>query len=262
VRSRRSASASRTTRSSSPSTKSHAASAFFPSPFDAAAIVTLDGVGEWPTTTIGVGEGNRIALLREQNFPHSLGLLYSAFTADTGFRPNFDEYEVKGLAPYGRPVYRSSERWTPCRPRARRWPTCAPRSTSSMSERAPAPLRKKLVLALGASVVTFLVLEGAARVWIARLASPEQFSKFASLAQYRERAGGDEWWFGLIVPRRYLGYALAPNLVDGPNRHNSLGFRGEEFPREKPPGETRIACLGASTTYTIPCPTGGGPTRT
>lgn len=123
-----------------------------------------------------------------------------------------------------------------------------------MTERAPAPLRMKVLLALGSLLVTFTALETAARVWITYLASPEQFSKFASLAQYRARAGGDEWWFGLIVPRRYVGYALAPNLVDGPNRHDALGFRGEDFPIVKPPGETRIACLGASTTYTILVP--------
>ncbi len=85
--------------------EAHAASAFFPSPFQEAAIVTLDGVGEWPTTTIGVGEGNRISILKEQNFPHSLGLLYSAFTYYTGFRVNSDEYKVMGLAPYGKPKY-------------------------------------------------------------------------------------------------------------------------------------------------------------
>ncbi len=85
--------------------ESHAASAFFPSPFSEAAIVTLDGVGEWPTATIGVGEGNRIRLLKEQNFPHSLGLLYSAFTYYTGFKVNSDEYKVMGLAPYGEPRY-------------------------------------------------------------------------------------------------------------------------------------------------------------
>jgi len=85
--------------------ESHAASAFLASPFNDAAIVTLDGVGEWPTATIGVGEGNRIRLLREQNFPHSLGLLYSSFTYYTGFKVNSDEYKVMGLAPYGRPRY-------------------------------------------------------------------------------------------------------------------------------------------------------------
>ena len=85
--------------------ESHAASAFFPSPFPEAAIVTLDGVGEWPTATIGVGDGNRIRILREQNFPHSLGLLYSAFTYYTGFKVNSDEYKVMGLAPYGEPRY-------------------------------------------------------------------------------------------------------------------------------------------------------------
>jgi carbamoyltransferase len=86
--------------------ESHAASAFFPSPFDEAAILTLDGVGEWSTTTIGAGQGNRISLSREIRFPHSLGLLYSAFTYYCGFRVNSGEYKLMGLAPYGRPVYK------------------------------------------------------------------------------------------------------------------------------------------------------------
>ena len=85
--------------------ESHAASAFFPSPFDEAAIVTLDGVGEWATGSIGVGKANRIELLRELRFPHSLGLLYSAFTYFTGFRVNSGEYKLMGLAPYGEPRY-------------------------------------------------------------------------------------------------------------------------------------------------------------
>ena len=85
--------------------ESHAASAFFPSPFEDAAILTADGVGEWATTTIGVGEGNRIRLLEEIRFPHSLGLLYSAFTYYTGFKVNSGEYKVMGLAPYGEPKY-------------------------------------------------------------------------------------------------------------------------------------------------------------
>lgn len=86
--------------------ESHAASAFFPSPFERAAVLTVDGVGEWATTTIGVGEGNRVRILEEVRFPHSLGLLYSAFTYFTGFRVNSGEYKLMGLAPYGRPVYR------------------------------------------------------------------------------------------------------------------------------------------------------------
>jgi carbamoyltransferase len=86
--------------------ESHAASAFFPSPFESAAIVTVDGVGEWATTTIGVGRSNRVRLLKEVRFPHSLGLLYSAFTYYTGFKVNSGEYKVMGLAPYGRPVYK------------------------------------------------------------------------------------------------------------------------------------------------------------
>jgi carbamoyltransferase len=85
--------------------ESHAASAFFPSPFEDAAIVTLDGVGEWTTTTIGVGEKNRIRLIDHIQFPHSLGLLYSAFTYYCGFKVNSGEYKLMGLAPYGQPVF-------------------------------------------------------------------------------------------------------------------------------------------------------------
>jgi carbamoyltransferase len=85
--------------------ESHAASAFFPSPFGEAAILTLDGVGEWSTVTMGVGRGNRIELSHELRFPHSLGLLYSAFTYYTGFRVNSGEYKVMGLAPYGEPRF-------------------------------------------------------------------------------------------------------------------------------------------------------------
>ena len=85
--------------------ESHAASAFYPSPFEEAAVLTLDGVGEWATTTIGVGEGNRLRLIREMTFPHSLGLLYSAFTYFTGFRVNSGEYKLMGLAPYGEGTY-------------------------------------------------------------------------------------------------------------------------------------------------------------
>ena len=85
--------------------ESHAASAFFPSPFEEAAILTLDGVGEWATTSFGYGRGNRIELTHEVHFPHSLGLLYSAFTYYTGFRVNSGEYKLMGLAPYGDPKY-------------------------------------------------------------------------------------------------------------------------------------------------------------
>ncbi len=85
--------------------ESHAASAFYPSPFQRAAFLTMDGVGEWTTTSYGTGEGNRIRILAEQKFPHSLGLLYSAFTYFTGFRVNSAEYKVMGLAPYGEPKY-------------------------------------------------------------------------------------------------------------------------------------------------------------
>ena len=86
--------------------ESHAASAFYPSPFEEAAIVTLDGVGEWATGSIAHGRGARIEMLQEMRFPHSLGLLYSAFTYFTGFRVNSGEYKLMGLAPYGEPVYR------------------------------------------------------------------------------------------------------------------------------------------------------------
>lgn len=85
--------------------EAHAASAFFPSPFESAAIVTLDGVGEWATASIGIGEGNRIRLTHELHFPHSIGLLYSAFTYYCGFRVNSGEYKLMGLAPYGEPIY-------------------------------------------------------------------------------------------------------------------------------------------------------------
>ncbi len=85
---------------------SHAASAFYPSPFESAAVLTLDGVGEWSTTTIGHGRGSDLQLLSEIRFPHSLGLLYSAFTTYCGFRVNSGEYKLMGLAPYGRPLYR------------------------------------------------------------------------------------------------------------------------------------------------------------
>jgi len=85
--------------------EAHAASAFFPSPFARAAILTLDGVGEWATSSLGRGEGNRITMLEEIHFPHSLGLLYSAMTYFTGFRVNSGEYKLMGLAPYGEPRY-------------------------------------------------------------------------------------------------------------------------------------------------------------
>jgi carbamoyltransferase len=85
--------------------ESHAASAFFPSPYDEAAILTLDGVGEWSTASFGSGKGNTISLSHELKFPHSLGLLYSAFTYYCGFKVNSGEYKLMGLAPYGKPVY-------------------------------------------------------------------------------------------------------------------------------------------------------------
>lgn len=86
--------------------ETHAAAAFYPSPFPEAAILTMDGVGEWATAAYGIGTGKRITLERELRFPHSLGLLYSAFTSFTGFEVNEGEYKVMGLAPYGEPVYR------------------------------------------------------------------------------------------------------------------------------------------------------------
>jgi len=85
--------------------QSHAASAFYPSPFESAAILTMDGVGEWTTTSLGLGKGNSVEMVKEIHFPHSLGLLYSAFTYYTGFRVNSGEYKVMGLAPYGEPEY-------------------------------------------------------------------------------------------------------------------------------------------------------------
>lgn len=85
--------------------QAHAAAAFFPSPFEEAAFMTLDGVGEWATSTYGVGKGNRIEILKEIKFPHSLGLLYSAFTSFAGFKVNSGEYKLMGLAPYGEPRF-------------------------------------------------------------------------------------------------------------------------------------------------------------
>jgi carbamoyltransferase len=84
---------------------SHAASAFFPSPFEEAVVLTLDGVGEWATATVAIGQGRELDIVREMHFPHSLGLLYSAFTYYTGFRVNSGEYKVMGLAPYGKPRF-------------------------------------------------------------------------------------------------------------------------------------------------------------
>ena len=85
--------------------QSHAGSAFYPSPFQEAAILTIDGVGEWTTNSLGVGKGNKFSIIREIKFPHSMGLLYSAFTYFTGFKVNSGEYKVMGLAPYGEPKY-------------------------------------------------------------------------------------------------------------------------------------------------------------
>ncbi len=86
--------------------EAHAASAFFPSPYEESAILTIDGVGEWATASYGTGKGSEIALLKELHFPDSLGLLYSAFTYFTGFKVNSGEYKLMGLAPYGRPIYK------------------------------------------------------------------------------------------------------------------------------------------------------------
>jgi carbamoyltransferase len=86
--------------------QSHAASAFFPSPFEDAVVLTMDGVGEWATTSVAMGSGNRLDMVKEIHFPHSLGLLYSAFTYYTGFKVNAGEYKVMGLAPYGEPKYK------------------------------------------------------------------------------------------------------------------------------------------------------------
>ena len=85
---------------------SHAASAFYPSPFKEAVVLTLDGVGEWATSTIAIGKGKDLEIVKEMHFPHSLGLLYSAFTYYTGFKVNSGEYKVMGLAPYGKPKYK------------------------------------------------------------------------------------------------------------------------------------------------------------
>ena len=85
---------------------SHAASAFFPSPFEEAVILTLDGVGEWATTTVAIGKKNKLEIIKEIHFPHSLGLLYSAFTYYTGFKVNSGEYKLMGLAPYGKPIFK------------------------------------------------------------------------------------------------------------------------------------------------------------
>jgi carbamoyltransferase len=85
--------------------ESHAASAFYASTYKEAAFLTIDGVGEWTTTSYGIGNGNELNILAEINFPHSIGLLYSAFTYYTGFRANSGEYKLMGLAPYGEPKY-------------------------------------------------------------------------------------------------------------------------------------------------------------
>src|SRR6202041_347868 len=85
--------------------QSHAASAFYPSPFENALALTMDGVGEWTTTSAALGNGSRLDMLSEIRYPHSLGLLYSAFTYYTGFKVNSGEYKVMGLAPYGEPRY-------------------------------------------------------------------------------------------------------------------------------------------------------------
>ena len=101
--------------------QSHAASAFFPSPFEEAAVLTMDGVGEWATTSVGVRPRQRPRRsCKEIHFPHSLGLLYSAFTYYTGFKVNSGEYKVMGLAPYGEPKYRQADSRQSDRSQARR----------------------------------------------------------------------------------------------------------------------------------------------
>ena len=85
--------------------QSHAASAFYPSPFEEAVVLTMDGVGEWATTSVGIGRGNKLEMVKEIHFPHSIGLLYSAMTYYTGFKVNSGEYKVMGLAPYGEPEF-------------------------------------------------------------------------------------------------------------------------------------------------------------
>ncbi len=95
--------------------QSHAASAFYPSPFEEAAVLTIDGVGEWATTSVGVGRGRELEMIKEMHFPHSLGLLYSAFTYYTGFKVNSGEYKVMGLAPYGEPQVRPADPRAPDR---------------------------------------------------------------------------------------------------------------------------------------------------
>lgn len=110
---------------------------------------------------------------------------------------------------------------------------------------------RRVLLAVAASVVTLGLLEVSARLYVSTFANRERFSKYASLDEYRARIGTNVWWFGLLTPHRYLGFTGAPNLVDGKNRHNALGFRGDEIVVPKPDGEFRIACLGASTTYSL-----------
>ena len=98
--------------------QSHAASAFFPSPFEEALVLTMDGVGEWTTTSAALGRGNHLEIIKEIHFPHSLGLLYSAFTYYTGFKVNSGEYKLMGLAPYGEPKYTRTDSRTPDRRKA------------------------------------------------------------------------------------------------------------------------------------------------
>ena len=100
--------------------QSHAASAFFPSPFEEAAVLCMDGVGEWATTSLAWGQGNKLEMLKEIHFPHSLGLLYSAFTYYTGFKVNSGEYKVMGLAPYGEPKFKDTDPRQHRRPQGRR----------------------------------------------------------------------------------------------------------------------------------------------
>ncbi len=112
----------------------------------------------------------------------------------------------------------------------------------------------KLILALLSTLFGFAVLEIAARIYLTQYADAEAFSRFATLEQYREQEDAVPWPFGLFTPHRYIGYIGVPNLVEEQNRHNSWGFRGEEITVPKPEGEFRIACLGASTTYSVAVP--------
>lgn len=121
-----------------------------------------------------------------------------------------------------------------------------------------ASLKLKLLLSAFSMTITVLAMEIFAQVFVTRIADDEQFSRFASLRQYQNRAdkqadgyNDDQWWFGLLSPHRYLGFIPTPNFQDDQSSHNSFGFRGAEVTSPKPDDEFRIVCMGASTTYTI-----------